>query len=62
MSTIEEARDYIADRMLPQLEKLAYGNYSMIHKEGETKIGNCGPYEKDDVEVIDIGFASLPAN
>ena len=59
--TVEEAEKYIADRMLPQLTKLGYGNYTMILKEEGTKIGTCGLYNREDVEGIDIGFATLPA-
>ena len=61
VNTTEEARDYIKTRMLPQLKRLGYSNYTMIRKEDGTPIGTCGLYDREGLEGIDIGFALLPA-
>ena len=55
-----EAREYIKERMLPQLEKLGYSNYTMIRKSDESKLGCCGLYDREGLEGVDIGFALLP--
>ena len=61
MKSVEEAKAYIKDRMTPQLEKLGYGNYTLIRKLDNTKIGTYGLYDREGLEGIDIGFALLPA-
>lgn len=58
--TLEEAENYIKERMLPQHHKLGYGNYIVIDKESNVKMGSCGLYDRDGVEGLDIGFAFLP--
>lgn len=57
----ETAIKYIEDRMLSQLHKLGYGNYTIINKETQAKIGTCGLYDREGLEGIDIGYALLPA-
>ena len=56
----EEAAQYILDRMLPQYEKLGFGNYIVILKEDNSKIGTCGLFDREGLEGIDLGFAFLP--
>ena len=56
----EEAAKYIQDRMLPQYRKLGFGNYIVILKERNIKIGTCGLFDRDGLEGIDLGFAFLP--
>lgn len=58
--SVGNARKYIRDKMLPQLEKLGYANYTVITKKEQTKIGTCGLYQRETVNGIDIGFAFLP--
>jgi len=42
IKTIENARGYIKTKMLPQLRKLGYSNYTLIRKADNCKIGTCG--------------------
>jgi ribosomal-protein-alanine N-acetyltransferase len=58
---IRAAKKYIQDRMLPQYERLGYGNYCMIRKHDETSLGFCGLYDRDGLDSVDVGFAILPA-
>lgn len=58
--TVENARDYIKTKMLPQLKRLGYSNYTIIRKADSCRIGTCGLYDRDGLEGIDIGFALLP--
>ncbi len=59
--TLENATAYIQDKMIPQLERLGYGNYTVIEKVSNLKIGTVGLYDREGLEGVDIGFALLPA-
>lgn len=61
VKSVEDAKTYIQLRMTTQLEKLGYGNYTLIRKSDKIKIGTCGLYDREGLEGIDIGFALLPA-
>ena len=58
--SVEIARNYIKNRMLPQLEKLGFSNYTVIRKSDNVKIGTCGLYDRNGLDGLDIGFAFLP--
>jgi len=58
--SIDAAEKYIQHKMLPQLRKFGYSNYSLITKADGIKIGSCGLYNRDGVDGIDIGFGLLP--
>ena len=58
--SIDDAKAYIQKKMLPQLERLGYSNYTVIRKSDGEKVGTCGLYDRDGLEGIDIGFAFLP--
>jgi len=58
--TIEDAKVYIKEKMLPQYERLGYGNYMVVRKTDGAKMGNCGLYDREGIEGVDIGFAFLP--
>lgn len=58
--TVEDAREYIRIKMLPQLKRLGYSNYTLIRKTDNAKIGTCGLYDREGLDGIDIGFAFLP--
>jgi RimJ/RimL family protein N-acetyltransferase len=60
VKSVADAKAYIKDRMTPQLEKLGFGNYTLIRKLDNIKIGTCGLYDREGMEGIDLGFALLP--
>lgn len=57
--TISDAENYIQRRFRPQFEKLGFGNYLMLTKEGHHKIGGVGIFEREGLDVVDIGFSLL---
>lgn len=59
LKTVADAGDYIKNQFLPQFERLGYGNYLMITKEGNHKIGGVGIFEREGLDVVDIGFSLL---
>ncbi|MFD1294206.1 GNAT family N-acetyltransferase [Lutibacter holmesii] len=60
VKTVESAKDYINEKMMPQLERLGFSNYTLIRKQDQQKIGTCGLYDREGVDGFDIGFAFLP--
>jgi [ribosomal protein S5]-alanine N-acetyltransferase len=60
VTTVEKAREYIADKMEPQLKRLGYSNYTLVRKADNAKIGTCGLYDREGLDGVDIGFAFLP--
>lgn len=59
LRTKEDAENYITNRFIPQIEKLGVGNYVVILKEDHTKIGAVGIFEREGLDVLDIGFSFL---
>lgn len=58
--SVEDAQNYILEKMKPQQERLGYSNYTIIRKSDQIKLGTCGLYDREGLEGIDIGFAFLP--
>mgnify|MGYP001791937221 CR=1 FL=1 len=61
VNNILEAAAYIMNKLVPQIEKLGFGNYTIIRKADGEKIGSCGLSSREGFEGVDIGFALLPA-
>lgn len=59
LKTVADAENYIRNRFLPQMEKLGFGNYLVITKEENQKIGAVGIFEREGLDVVDIGFSLL---
>ncbi len=57
--SLEQARDYIEDRMLPQLDRLGFTNNVIELKPTSQPIGTCGLYDREGVTGLDIGYALL---
>lgn len=60
--TVEAAEAYIAEKALPQIATHSYGNNVIIRKSDNVKLGTCGVYHREGIEIPDIGFAFLPSN
>ncbi|WP_297798113.1 GNAT family N-acetyltransferase [uncultured Eudoraea sp.] len=60
IKSVVRAKDYIKTKMLPQLQRLGYSNYTVFQKSDNSKIGTCGLYDREGLDGIDIGFAFLP--
>ncbi|KFC24427.1 GNAT family N-acetyltransferase [Chryseobacterium sp. FH1] len=60
LRTKDDAEKYIQNRFRPQLERLGFGNYVVIHKELNEKIGAVGIFEREGLDVLDIGFSFFP--
>ncbi len=60
IKSVEDAAQYISNKMTPQLHKLGYSNYVLIRKTDGVKLGTCGLYNREGLEGVDIGFALFP--
>ena len=58
--SVADAEKYIKNRFLPQIEKLGYGNYVITQKDDGKKLGSVGVFEREGLDVPDIGFSLLP--
>ncbi len=58
--TAEDAAAYVRQKMTPQLQRLGFGNYTVIRKSDGARMGTCGLYDREGLEGVDIGFAFLP--
>lgn len=56
---LEAAKQYIRERMLPQMNRMGFGNYVIIRKSDSIKLGTCGLFDRPGLEGIDIGFGLL---
>ncbi|MFL9834065.1 GNAT family N-acetyltransferase [Chryseobacterium terrae] len=59
INSLSDAENYIKDKFLPQIERLGFGNYLIILKDGNQKIGGVGIFEREGLDVVDIGFSVL---
>ena len=55
--TVRDAENYIKERFIPQFEKLNFGNYVVVLKENNEKIGAVGIFAREGLDVMDIGFS-----
>lgn len=60
VNTLEESQEYLINRNIPQIEKLGYGNFTLIKKDTGEKIGGCGLFHREGLDVVDIGLSFLP--
>ncbi|CAA7386396.1 GNAT family N-acetyltransferase [Chryseobacterium fistulae] len=59
IKTLSDAENYIENKFLPQFERLGFGNYLILTKDDNNKIGGVGIFEREGLEVVDIGFSLL---
>ena len=57
IKTLSDAENYIKNKFLPQFEKSGFGNYLVALKEGNQKIGGVGIFEREGLDIPDIGFS-----
>ncbi|MCI3938747.1 GNAT family N-acetyltransferase [Chryseobacterium aahli] len=59
INSLADAENYIKAKFLPQFEKLGFGNYLIELKDGNIKIGGVGIFERQGLDIVDIGFSVL---
>lgn len=58
--TVEQARQYVVDRVMASYERFGFGIYMVELKESREQIGTCGLVKRDEMEDVEVGFALLP--
>ncbi|MFK8013101.1 MAG: GNAT family N-acetyltransferase [Marinicellaceae bacterium] len=58
--SLDDAKQYIVHKILPQYKKLGYGNFTVIRKLDNKKIGSCGLFDREGLKGVDMGFGFLP--
>lgn len=60
VNTLADAEAYIQNRILPAMEKEGIASWKVTLKASGETIGNCGFYQRDFLDIPDLGFAFLP--
>ena len=58
--TLDDACNYITDRLIASYEKFGFGMYLTTLKDTEAAAGLCGLVKRDGLDDIDIGYAFSP--
>lgn len=58
--TVEQARQYLIDRVMASYEQFGFGIYMVELKDSREQIGTCGLLKRDGLEDVEVGFALLP--
>ncbi len=58
--TPEAAKKHIEEKMLSQLRRTGYSNYSLIRKSDGKIVGVAGIFNRDGLDECDLGFGLLP--
>jgi RimJ/RimL family protein N-acetyltransferase len=58
--TLDDARKYIAERLVSSYNTFGFGFYVVMEKDEDIPLGICGLIKRDTLEDVDIGFAFLP--
>ena len=59
IDTLEQAREYLETRVIPNYEALGFGFYIIERLEDQVRVGNCGLTLRDGMEHADIGYSLL---
>lgn len=57
---LEQARQYIVDRMVASYEQFGFGLYMVELESSGEPIGTCGLIKREGMDDVEIGFAFLP--
>jgi len=60
INSIHDAENFITDKFLKSYSDNGYGYYIIKFKDSKIPIGICGLVNREELKVIDIGFALLP--
>lgn len=58
--TVEQARQYVVDRVMASYERFGFGIYMVELKDTREQIGTCGLVKREEMEDVEVGFALLP--
>lgn len=62
IGTLLDARQYIKDKMHPDLPEKGFVNHVIIDPDTKVEVGTCSLHDREGVEGLDIGYAILEAH
>ena len=60
LRTLEDARNYISNRLIASYKDYGFGMYLVILKDTGEVAGICGLVKRDGLDDVDIGYSFLP--
>jgi len=57
--TLEDAHDYIINRLIASYKNFGFGMYLVVMKDSGSPVGLCGLIRRDGLDDVDIGYAFL---
>ncbi len=60
VQTIDDAKDYLQNRIFKSYEDSGFGFYAVVLKSTNEVVGITGFVDRDELEDVDVGFAFLP--
>ena len=60
VKNLEDAKNYISDKLISSYIKNGFGLYEIILKKDNIPVGMCGLIKRETLENIDLGFALSP--
>ncbi len=58
--TLQDAKNYLADRLIPSYKNWGFGFYKVADKSTDAPLGISGFVDRKELEHVDVGFAFLP--
>ena len=59
VNTIQDAEDYLTNKIMASYQKFGFGFYVVIEKETNNSLGISGFIKRKELEHVDVGFAFL---
>ncbi|WP_162415611.1 GNAT family N-acetyltransferase [Cyclobacterium roseum] len=59
IKTVTDAKQYILDKMHPELSVKGFVNHVIIDAETKEEVGTCSLHNREGVEGLDVGYAIL---
>ncbi|WKV11455.1 GNAT family N-acetyltransferase [Marivirga harenae] len=59
IKSVADARQYILDKMHPDLHRKGFVNHIVIDSETKAEIGTCSLHDRDGIDGVDIGYGIL---
>ena len=61
ISSLDQARDYLTSKVIPDYENSGFGFYVVERLGDETRVGNCGLIHRPGLEHVDLGYSLITA-
>lgn len=59
--TLDDARSYIAEKLVASYHQNGFGLWAMQRRSDDALLGMCGLLKRDNLPTLDVGYALAPA-